>query len=196
MESIMKKKCISSVILVSLCFLLTNHLSYAESDSTSLNEVKTSLSPAGNYRYVYAMLFKLYDAVLYTDAEQTTNINKILNGENALLLQFDYLRKIKKSIILESSEKLLVENMSPVELASIKDRVDRLNAVYRTVNKGDSLALSYIPDKGTTLWINGEPMITIEGKDFPQLYYRIWLGEKPASTEMRNALLERVFVQS
>jgi hypothetical protein len=82
--------------------------------------------------------------------------------------------------------------MSPVELVSIQERVAQINAVYRTVGKGDRSALSYMPGKGTVLWINGESMITIEGEDFARLYFRIWLGEQPISKLMRDALLQRV----
>jgi hypothetical protein len=37
--------------------------------------------------------------------------------------------------------------------------------------------------------INGSPIITIEGKDFAQLYFKIWLGEKPLSNSLKDALL-------
>lgn len=178
------------VLLVALAFLLNGQSSFAASDST-LNEVKASLSPMGNHRFIYRMFFKLYDASLYSDTEQVIQGDGMLDGKSALLLEFDYLRKIKKSIILESSEKILANNMSPVELASIQERVDQINAVYRTVDKGDRSALSYMPGQGTTLWINDKPMITIEGEDFARLYFRIWLGEKPISKAMRDALLQR-----
>lgn len=191
----MKTIHILSCVLTVLTFLLTSQSSFAATDSI-LKEVKSSLNPAGNHRFIYRMFFKLYDASFYTDAEQTTRVDELLDGENALLLEFDYLRKIKKSIILESSGKILANNMSPVELASIQERVDQINAAYRTVDAGDRSALSYIPGEGTTLWINGERKITIEGKDFARLYFRIWLGERPISEKMRDALLQRSVAES
>ena len=81
--------------------------------------------------------------------------------------------------------------MSPDELDLIQKRLDRINAAYRTVNKGDRSSLSYTPGKGTTLSINQEPIVTIEGEDFARLYFRIWLGEQPISQPMRDALLSR-----
>ena len=188
----MKTTDMPSFLILALGYLLISQYSFATTDSMALNEVRACLNPAGNHRFVYRMFFKLYDTRFYTDTSQTANINKLLNGENALLLEFDYLRKIKKSIILESSEKVLAKNMSPVELVSIQERVAQINAVYRTVGKGDRSALSYMPGKGTVLWINGESMITIEGEDFARLYFRIWLGEQPISKLMRDALLQRV----
>lgn len=189
----MKTKFLS--FFFSALIFLSGQTSFASVNATTLDEVKASLKTAGNHRFVYMMFFKLYDAKLYTDATDIENPNQLLDGSNALLLEFDYLRKIKKSIILESSEKLLIKNTSPAELASIQDRVDRLNEVYRTVDKGDRLALSYVPGEGTTLWVNDKSAITIEGDDFVRLYFRIWLGERPISIQMRDDLLQPVLIK-
>ena len=164
---------------------------HADEVAVTFDAVKSPLKEVGTYRFIYRMFFKLYDACFYTDAAQTTSIDELLNGENALLLEFDYLRTIKKSIILESSEKILVNNMTQAQLSGIQERVDRLNVAYRTIEKGERSALSYVPGAGTTLWINEKPVITIEGEDFARLYFRIWLGERPISKAMRDTLLQR-----
>ena len=186
-----KTKHMSSIFFAALSFLFISQSSFATNDPT-LKELKSSLNLVGSHRFVYAMFFKLYDVRLYTDTNPKTSTEELLNGENALLLEFDYLRTIKKSIILESSEKILSNNMSLDELSSIQERVDKINAEYRTVDEGERSALSYVPGEGTTLWINGKKKITIEEKDFAGLYFRIWLGEKPISEKMRDALLQRI----
>ena len=189
----MKSTQISIFLFSILICFSTNNTSYANSESMTLEDVKASLKTAGEHRFVYRMFFKLYDARLRTDAEQTQDVDQLLNGKNTLLLEFDYLRKIKKSIILESSGKILANNMTPAELDLIQGRVDQINAAYRTVDRGDRSALSYVPGKGTTLWINEMPIITIEGEDFARLYFRIWLGENPISKPMREALVQSSF---
>ncbi|MFQ3241115.1 MAG: hypothetical protein ACI9A1_001187 [Lentimonas sp.] len=143
----------------------------------------------GSYRYVYAMLFKLYDLTLYTDAPKQADLTTQLKGEHTLQLDFTYLRTIRKSIILESAEKMLQRNLSPNEYTSIAERLEQLNAAYTTVHKGDKSQLSYQKGQGTRLTINGQHIITIAGDDFGPLYFRIWLGKHPISTEMRDQLL-------
>jgi len=150
-----------------------------------------TLHERGSYRYVYAMFFKLYDLTLHTDAPKQVPPHVLLNGQHAMRLEFTYLRTIKKPIILESAGKMLERNISPSEYAPIAARVERLNAAYTTVHKGDRSALSYQQGHGTQLEINGEHILTIEGDDFAQLYFRIWLGEQPISTEMRDTLVAR-----
>lgn len=152
-------------------------------------DVRESLSQMGEYRFVYRVFFKLYDAALYSTAPAVQDPAKLLSGEYGVHLEFDYLREITKFIVLKSSEKILPKNMTEEEFESIRERVDRINSAYRTVQKGDSSALTYLPDYGTTLWINNESILTIPGADFARLYFRIWLGEYPISDNMRDSLL-------
>lgn len=156
-------------------------------ESLRLEQRAESLSKRGEYRYVYRMFFKLYDAALYTSTSASKQ--QLLTAETDFRLQFRYLRKIDKSIILESSKKMLEKNLSSQELDQIQERVERLNDAYRTVEKGDRSSLTYIEGEGTTLKINGKPIITIEGQDFAAFYFRIWLGEQAISTSLRDHLL-------
>jgi hypothetical protein len=156
----------------------------------SINKIDSEqIQARGSFRLVYAMLFKLHDSTLYTDAPKKVTPTKLLSGQYALRLDFTYLRTIKKSIILKSADKMLQRNLSPAELASITDRVLELNAAYTTVQKGDHSSLSYRKGHGTKLEVNNREIITIDGDDFGPLYFRIWLGERPISTDMRDNLL-------
>jgi hypothetical protein len=141
----------------------------------------------GEYRYVYRMFFKLYDAELFTT--KAASAKDVLNANAPFRLQFRYLRTIEKSIILQSADRMLERNLSEQDRAMIAQRVDRLNQAYTTVRDGDRSALSFQPGVGTTLSINGEPIVTIEGEDFARLYFQIWLGEQPISDRMKERLL-------
>jgi hypothetical protein len=158
--------------------------------NASYSQIQAS-TERGSFRYVYAMLFKLYDLTLHTDAPRQATPDELLNGQYSLRLEFSYLRTIEKSIILESAEKMLLRNVSPDQYQHIAERVERLNTAYTTVHKGDQSALSYQKGIGTQLEINGEHIVTITGDDFAPLYFRIWLGEQPISTEMRDTLVAR-----
>jgi hypothetical protein len=156
-------------------------------DSIELDTPENRLIKLGEYRFVYRMFFKLYDVALYAAPGATAK--DVLAAQTHFRLQFRYLREIKKSIILESADKMLRKNLSPAELRQISERVDRINEAYRTVKDGDRSSLTYQPDVGTTLAINGKPQITIEGEDFAHLYVKIWLGEQPISQTLRQSVL-------
>ncbi|HKK17602.1 MAG TPA: chalcone isomerase family protein [Opitutales bacterium] len=141
----------------------------------------------GEYRYVYGLVFDLYEVALF--AAPGADAEDVLEADASFHLQFHYLRKIDKAIILKSADRMLEKNLSDEQRVSISERVDQINRAYRSVKKGDRSSLTYRPDTGTTLRINGEPVITIEGRDFARLYFQIWLGEQPISTSMKQSLL-------
>ena len=145
------------------------------------------LEKRGEYRYVYRVFFKLYDAALFAKKENRSG--EILDAKVPFHLEFRYLRTIDKSIILESADKMLDRNLTIAERQTIADRVDQLNAAYETVNEGDSSSLTFIPTKGTQLRINNKPIVTIPGDDFARLYFQIWLGKKPISEPMKEELI-------
>lgn len=175
----------SQALLMFAMILLTPDMSHA-----SGNQAPSEVPQArGTYRYVYAMFFKLYDLTLYTDAAPQCSPAELLNGQHTVRLEFTYLRTIQKDIILESAEKMLKRNLSASEFASIQERIAQLNAAYTTVRRGDQSVLSYQSGHGTSLEINGHPIMTIPGDDFAPLYFRIWLGDQPICTEMRDQLL-------
>ncbi len=134
------------------------------------------------------MLFNLYDVALYAAPHVSTDA--ILQAETSFSLEFQYLRTINKSTILTAAEKMLERNLSPAERALIAGKVAQLNEAYTTVHPGDCSALTFQPGLGTTLRINHQPVITIQGKRFAQLYFKIWLGEKPLSQRMKSVLLD------
>jgi hypothetical protein len=148
-----------------------------------------SFEKLGEYRYVYRVFFKLYDAALFT--AEGGRAESVLEAESPFHLEFRYLRDIDKSIILKSADRMLEKNLKPEERAQIADRVARINQAYTSVKEGDVVSLTYEPGSGTTLRINGESITTIAGDDFAELYFRIWLGDQALSESLRENLLGR-----
>jgi hypothetical protein len=46
-----------------------------------------------------------------------------------------------------------------------------------------------VPGRGTTVSLNGEPLVEVEGADFARAYFGIWLGDDPMDRGLRKALL-------
>lgn len=180
---------LKSILLLcaAACALATTSSQGAPEFPSSYQIGEQNYEKRGEYRYVYRVFFKLYDAALF--AEASASPTDIFDAKVPFHLSFQYLRTIDKSIILESASKMLSKNLSDAELESIADRVDQINTAYQTVDEGDSSSLTYQPGIGTTLKINEKPVITIEGKDFAQLYFQIWLGDYPISKPMKAVLI-------
>lgn len=183
----MKKRLLATLLSLTAAALFAAEPEPAFPDSTEISG--TELEKRGEYRYVYRYFFRLYDVALYAPSEAKTT--DLLEAKTDLRIQFRYLREIEKSIILKSADRILEKNLSDAERRQIAERVDTINEAYKTVREGDRSSLTYLRGEGTTLKINGDPAVTIEGEDFARLYFRIWLGDKPLSTSLRDALLGR-----
>ncbi len=146
-----------------------------------------SMVKLGEYRYVYRFFFDLYDVALY--AEEGATPEDVLTRDRAFRLQFRYLREIDKSIILKSATRMLEKNLSEDAQKQIEDRVAALNEAYVTVRQRDRSSLTFLPEIGTILEINGERVKTVPGRDFADYYFEIWLGRNPISTSMKQTLL-------
>jgi hypothetical protein len=171
--------------LVALFSLLTA----LQHGANATPEDSPQMQIVGNYRYLHHGLFLLYEATLAAPAGVKTTA--ILSAESPFELHFYFLRAIKKSTVLKSAKQMLERNLDSTELTAIHQQVAQLHAVYPNIEKGDRAILRYHPQTGTHFDFNEEACILLPGKDFAKYYFRIWLGLKPVSLRMRNALLGR-----
>jgi hypothetical protein len=140
----------------------------------------------GTGRLVWMRVVTVYDAALYLPAD--------VPGRDVLRdvpkrLELRYHISIKGERFGESAAPFLEKNVAAEELVRLKPRLEQLNLLYRDVKEGDSYSLTYVPGKGTTLTLNGNPLGTIGGADFAAAYFTIWLGERPISETMRDDLI-------
>ena len=105
-------------------------------------------------------------------------------------LELHYFWDIKGNLFGEAAEELLERNHPPEKIATLRKRLDDLNALYVDVNEGDRYRLTYQPGVGTSLAYNGEVLGTIPGADFAEAYFAIWLGEQPLNEAFRDQMFD------
>ena len=174
--------------VIALCAVLAGTTAPADPGAAFAPEVTVHgrvLPLRGTGRLVWMRIVTVYDAALYLPGD--------IPGKDVLKdvpkqLELSYHISIKGSKFGESAEPYLEKNVPPEELTRLRPRIEQLNRLYRDVKEGDRYALTYAPEKGTTLSLNGNPLGTIEGADFAAAYYTIWLGAKPISDKLRDEL--------
>ena len=72
---------------------------------------------------------------------------------------------------------------------ALEARMQRLEGMLTDVHKGDVVTLDYVPGSGITLSINASAKGTIEGADFMQAIWGIYLGPNPASSKLKAGML-------
>ena len=79
--------------------------------------------------------------------------------------------------------------MQAFKLQKLRQQIDTFNQFYRDIESGDRYSLTYLPERGTELALNGEPLGTMPGDEFASALFGIWLGEKPLDETLKKKLL-------
>jgi hypothetical protein len=175
--------------LIALCSLLSGTTAPADPGAAFAPEATVHgqvLPLRGTGRLVWMRIVTVYDAALYLPGDVA---GKDVLKDVPKRLELSYHLSIKGLKFGESAGPYLEKNVPAEELARLKPRIEQLNGFYRDVKEGDRYALTYVPGKGTTLSLNGNPLGTIDGADFAAAYFTIWLGAKPISDTLRDELI-------
>lgn len=152
----------------------------------ALDEDDTRFELVGQGAFRWKRLIHAYDASLHAGKDSAPAT--LLTGA-PIRLEIHYRREFSAADIVSGGDALLRRNVTAAAWQSLQDRLAKLNRAYVDVKPGDRYTLTYVPGKGTTLRLNGNPLVTVEGADFAAAYFRIWLGEDPISPQLRDLLL-------
>lgn len=135
------------------------------------------------------MFFKIYVAGLYLE-NPATEATAVLadTGHKQMIMHFLY-NEVGREKLVDAWNEGFAGNLSREQRASLAPRIEQFNAMFATVTKGDTIVLEYIPERGTSVTIAGEVRGAVEGKDFCDALFSIWLGEKPVTKDLKNDLL-------
>jgi len=135
----------------------------------------------------YRVLFRGYVGGLYLldGAKVAQTLEDIPKA-----LELYYFWDIEGQFFGEAAEELLARTHPPERIAALRQRLDRLHALYKDVKVGDRYRLTYLPGTGMTLSHNGQDLGTIPGADFAANYFGIWLGEDPLNESFRDQMFD------
>lgn len=131
-------------------------------------------------------VFKVYEARLFVGDEHATDL---VQNDVPKRLEIRYLRDIEAADIVSIGDETLKRQVPAQELSGLQSRIETINRWYTNVRAGDTYALTYIPNRGSELALNGTSLGVIEGADFARAYFGIWLDSRTKYQEFRNELL-------
>ena len=133
-------------------------------------------------------LWDVYIGALYLP-RRSSRVPEILAMPGPKRLWLHFLREVSAEKLLEGWRDGFEGNNTPAQLALLAQRLEKTYPLFRTMKEGESLTLDYLPGVGTQLRIEGKPDITISGEDFYRAILKVWLGERPAQSALRDCLL-------
>lgn len=109
----------------------------------------------------------------------------------AKAFELHYFHDIAATDFRTATEESLASSAGAAAVAALRPRIDRFNALYQDIKKGQRYRLTYRPGIGTELAKDGVPLGTIEGADFAAAVFGIWLGPKAIDGGFRDRVLGR-----
>ena len=133
------------------------------------------------------LMFKVYVAGLYIETP-THAPEAIISSDQVKRIDLHVLRGLKASQVTEAIEEGFEKN-SKAHMAALSDRLKKFSGLFSDVAEGDQISMAYVPGKGTTVTIKGTEKGTVEGKDFSDALFAVWLGANPVQEDLRKALV-------
>jgi hypothetical protein len=151
-------------------------------ESVKAGTSQMSLRGAGLLRY--KVLFRGYVAALYQQETGTTDAI-----DSAQRLEIEYFWDIPANEFQKATVEGIRKNTNPESFQNLRGQIDAFNKFYRDIESGDRYTLTYLPDRGTELALNGKSLGTMPGQDFATALFGIWLGDQPLDESLKKKLL-------
>jgi len=152
--------------------------------SMELDGKKLSLNGLGLRTKV---VFKVYVAGLYLEKPSRDGM-EISASEQTKRVELAFLRSVDGADVAKAIADGFANNAGSA-LPALKDRIEKFGKLIPNVKKGDRLVFLYRPGKNVELEYGGKNIGAIEGKDFADALFRVWLGPKPSDKALKDGLL-------
>jgi len=134
--------------------------------------------------------FKIYVGGLYLPAKES-DAGKIFGADAPRRMVMHVVYKgLSQDQLAGGWNECLAAN-TPQASAEVKAGFDQLNGWMEEVKQDGRLAFTYIPGSGTGVEVKGAAKGTIAGKPFADALFACWIGDKPATEDLKNGLLGR-----
>jgi hypothetical protein len=133
------------------------------------------------------VVFKVYVAGLYLEKPSPAG-EAVIASDQIKRMQLSVLRSLKSKQVMEAIEEGFEKN-SKAQMGALKERLGKFGAMISDVVEGDQIVMTYVPGKGTMVSVKGGDKGVIEGKDFADALFAVWLGPNPVQEDLKKALL-------
>lgn len=138
------------------------------------------------------IVIKVYAAGLYLP-EKSKNVAEILGMEGPRRVTLVMARDLSSEDLAKAFMDGINDNLDKAEKAKFVTQINKFGEMFASVDqikKGDVLHMDWVPGTGTVCELNGKRIGgTVIDVGFYNAVLRIWLGDKPADSSLKPALL-------
>lgn len=137
-------------------------------------------------------MFKVYAMGLYL-GEKKTDAAGAIAAPGPKRMTLHMLREISGEDFGQAFMTGINNNTDKAEKTKIVNQMVKLGEMFVAVGglkKGDQIVIDWVPEKGTVIELNGKnPIEPLPDAAFYTALMKIWLGDKPADSALKPALL-------
>src|SRR5512147_624757 len=134
-------------------------------------------------------IFKVYVGGLYLETP-SSDAAAILGADVPKAVRMHFLRSVDRKKLVETFREGFEANAG-AKASTQKAGIEKLLATVADVKDGSVTTYTYVPGAGTVVNRDGKDVATIEGKEFAEVLFSLWLGPKPPSEDLQKGLLGR-----
>ncbi|HEX9572533.1 MAG TPA: chalcone isomerase family protein [Myxococcales bacterium] len=137
------------------------------------------------------VFFKVYVASLYLEKVPDQDPASVVGSDQIKRVDMGMLRDLDRGKIVDAVREGFEKN-SRAQMPQLQERLDRFVEQIPDLKEGQRLTIAYFPGQGTTVVVgDGEARTRIEGKDFADALFRVWLGDDPVDSDLKDRMLGR-----
>lgn len=157
-------------------------------DTVQVGNATLQLNGAGTRTKVF---FDIYVGALYL-SKKTSKADDVLADPGPKRVALHMVYNMASSSLERAFRNAIEANHTEAQLQALDAPLKKFYAIFAAlpgVSNGDVILLDYVPDTGTRVMVNGVEKGVVEGAETNRALLRVWLGEHPAETSLKKAML-------
>lgn len=132
------------------------------------------------------LIIKVYAGALYLP-KSCSNAKSIIEADEPMAVKMHF---IYKSVAPEKLIEAWNTGFGKSEISNLQDEIKTFNSYFtKDAVKNDVYDIIYVPEVGTSVYMNNELKGTIAGLEFKKAVFSIWLGEQTELPKLKKAML-------
>ena len=135
------------------------------------------------------LFIKLYVSALYL-RDKSNNAAVIIENDAPMAIRLSIVSSLISSKKMEKATREGFENSTHGNTQPVQAEIEQFIEVFRKpISEGDVYDLLYTPTGGTEVIKNKQSITTVEGLAFKKALFGIWLSDRPAQENLKDAML-------
>ncbi len=152
-------------------------------DNITAGDNELTINGAGLRKKV---IIKVYACALYL-MEKESDAKAIIKADKPIAVKMHF---IYKAVDPEKLIEAWNTGFGKSDISNLQEEIKTFNSYFtKDALKDDVYDIIYVPEVGTSVYMNNELKGTIPGLEFKKAVYSIWLGEQTELPKLKKAML-------